>query len=147
MVNFIHILWGNCRNARDHSVYAPSQWETALHCNAVSLWLDAYTEWPLNASGATPNDMQKYITSIHSRLHRKPQLWKHQVGYTEHRYLNRTNPSRTTTKQNKAQQNHVHNSWDILQSYLLFRCLWSPSYISIPETWGLTRILVAVCNE
>ena len=32
---------------RDHSVYAPGQWEMALHCNAVSHWLDAYTEWSL----------------------------------------------------------------------------------------------------
>ena len=32
---------------RDHSVYAPSQWETALQCNAVSHWLDAYTKWSL----------------------------------------------------------------------------------------------------
>ena len=30
---------------RDHSGYAPSQWGTALHCNAVSHWLGAYTEW------------------------------------------------------------------------------------------------------
>ena len=35
--------WG----IRDHSVYEPSQWETALHCNAVSLWLGTYTEWSL----------------------------------------------------------------------------------------------------
>ena len=30
---------------RDHSVYAPNQWEMALQCNAVSHWLGAYTEW------------------------------------------------------------------------------------------------------
>ena len=30
---------------RDNSLYAPSQWETTLHCNAVSNWLDAYTKW------------------------------------------------------------------------------------------------------
>ena len=24
-----------------------SQWETALHCNAISHWLDAYTKWSL----------------------------------------------------------------------------------------------------
>ena len=29
---------------RNHSVYAPSQWDTALHCNAVSHWLGAYTK-------------------------------------------------------------------------------------------------------
>ena len=30
-----------------HSVYVPSQWEMALHCNAISHWLGAYTEWSL----------------------------------------------------------------------------------------------------
>ena len=33
--------------SRDHSVCAPSQWETALQCNAVFHWLGAYTEWSL----------------------------------------------------------------------------------------------------
>ena len=31
---------------RDHFLYAPNQWETTLHCNVVSYWLDAYTTWP-----------------------------------------------------------------------------------------------------
>ena len=29
------------------SMYAPSQWEMALQCNAISHWLGAYTEWSL----------------------------------------------------------------------------------------------------
>ena len=32
---------------RDHYVYAPSQWEFALHCNDISHWLGADTEWSL----------------------------------------------------------------------------------------------------
>ena len=32
---------------RDQSRYAPSQWETALHCNDVSHWLGAYLDWSL----------------------------------------------------------------------------------------------------
>ena len=32
---------------RDHSVYVPSQWEMVLHCNTISHWLGAYTEWSL----------------------------------------------------------------------------------------------------
>ena len=32
---------------KDHFVHAPIQWEMALHCNAASHWLGAYTEWPL----------------------------------------------------------------------------------------------------
>ena len=31
----------------DHFVYAPSQWETMLHCNVVSHRLGAYTKWSL----------------------------------------------------------------------------------------------------
>ena len=38
-----------CNNhiSRDHFVYAPSQWETTLHCNIFSHWLGAYTKWSL----------------------------------------------------------------------------------------------------
>ena len=32
---------------RDQSRYAPSQWETSLHCNDVSQWLGAYLDWSL----------------------------------------------------------------------------------------------------
>ena len=28
-------------------MYAPSQWEKALHCNAIFHWLGAYTKWSL----------------------------------------------------------------------------------------------------
>ena len=34
---------------RDHFVYAPSHWETMLHCNIVSYWLGAYTKCSLCA--------------------------------------------------------------------------------------------------
>ena len=39
----------SCYNTviRDHFVYAPSQWETMLHCNVVSHWLGAYTKCSL----------------------------------------------------------------------------------------------------
>ena len=29
----------------DHFVYAPSQWETTLHCNVASHWLGTYAKW------------------------------------------------------------------------------------------------------
>ena len=32
---------------KDHFVYAPSQWGTALQCTVVSHWLGAYTNWSL----------------------------------------------------------------------------------------------------
>ena len=35
---------------RDDSVFAPSQWEMALHCNAISHWLGTYTESSLNVN-------------------------------------------------------------------------------------------------
>ena len=31
----------------DRAVYAPSQWETVLQCNAISHWLGAYTKWKM----------------------------------------------------------------------------------------------------
>ena len=39
------IIWSNMH--RDHSVHAPSLWESALHRNAISQWLVACTEWSL----------------------------------------------------------------------------------------------------
>ena len=63
MVWYVHHLcvWGSelkpidnelqCKKStvdcRDYFVYAPSQWETALQCNAVSHWLGAYIDWSL----------------------------------------------------------------------------------------------------
>ena len=35
------------KQSRENFVYAPSQWETTLHCNVVSHWLGAYTKWSL----------------------------------------------------------------------------------------------------
>ena len=32
---------------KDHSVYAPNQWDMTLHCNFVSHWVGAYTKWSL----------------------------------------------------------------------------------------------------
>ena len=37
--------WVHWNGNSNHFVYAPSQWETTLHCNVVSHWLDAYTKW------------------------------------------------------------------------------------------------------
>ena len=34
----------SCRN---QSRYAPSQWETLLHCNYISHWLGTYLDWSL----------------------------------------------------------------------------------------------------
>ena len=34
----------------DQSRYAPSQWETSLHCNDVSHWLSPYLDWSLQCN-------------------------------------------------------------------------------------------------
>ena len=44
---------------RVHSVYASSQWETMLHCNIISLWLGAYTKWPLHKM-LYPKNLQSF---------------------------------------------------------------------------------------
>ena len=36
-----------CQYDRDNFAYAPSQWETTLHCNVVSHWLGVYAKWSL----------------------------------------------------------------------------------------------------
>ena len=74
-------LWADISNCRDHFVYAPSQWETTLHCNVishwlgadvyapsqwktmlqcnvVSHWLDAYTKWSLQLYNGHGFDVQ-----------------------------------------------------------------------------------------
>ena len=40
-------IYMNPSSRRDHSAYAPGQWERVLQCNAVSNWLG--TEWSLKA--------------------------------------------------------------------------------------------------
>ena len=44
---FIGTLRYNHCKLRDHFVHAPSQWETTLHYNVVSHWLDPFTKWSL----------------------------------------------------------------------------------------------------
>ena len=48
---------------RDQSRYAPSQWETLLHCNDVSHWLGAYLYWFLVYPG---NDITLLFVNVHS---------------------------------------------------------------------------------
>ena len=47
------VYWGVCiicldeLHNRDQFMNAPAQWETTLHCNAVSHWLGAYKKWSM----------------------------------------------------------------------------------------------------
>ena len=54
LYNLLHfsLLDKNADN-NDHSLHAPSQWKMALQCNAISHWLDAYTEWSLRQQAIT----------------------------------------------------------------------------------------------
>ena len=56
---------GNRACWRDHSVYAASQWETALQCTAVSHWLSANTEWSLLLCYLPRNGM---YSVLHTKL-------------------------------------------------------------------------------
>ena len=59
---FLHWYWGNHGSDRDHSVYAPSQWETALQSNAISHRQGTYTEWSVQSydcPGASEATMKK----------------------------------------------------------------------------------------
>ena len=84
---FLHWYWGSHGCDRDHSVYAPSQWETALQSNASSHWQGAYTEW----------SMQSYDCPSASEATMK------KVGKIDE-----------TPGNSKKSVNYVHNSWDVL---------------------------------
>ena len=43
LCNKIEVCW----EVSDQTRYAPSQWETSLHCNDVSHWLGTYLDWSL----------------------------------------------------------------------------------------------------
>ena len=45
--------------SRDHSVHAPCQWETPLHRNVVSYWLEAYTKWSLHVPNISLSQLKK----------------------------------------------------------------------------------------
>ena len=60
----IHRWWHICSSTmlpvvsqynRDQSRYAPSQWETSVHCNNVSHWLGAYLDWSLPIHAVIPS--------------------------------------------------------------------------------------------
>ena len=49
----------------DHSVYAPSQCETALQCNTISHCLGAYTKWSLPIGDKSlPEQIHCHMTSL-----------------------------------------------------------------------------------
>ena len=74
-LNWTRNLWSACRHnirryqheSMDHYVYAPCQWETALHCNAVSHWLGADTEWSLHDYGKWHKLLDSVVVSFHKK--------------------------------------------------------------------------------
>ena len=55
----VHIGSGNGL-FMDHSVYGLNQWETMLHCNAVSHWLSSYPEWALLSHWKCPGVCRRW---------------------------------------------------------------------------------------
>ena len=49
-VYYLCVSWIRHYMDRDHFMYAPSQWETTLHCNVVSHWRSAYRKWSLHGT-------------------------------------------------------------------------------------------------
>ena len=52
-------------------MYVPSQWEIALHCNTVSHWLGAYTEWFLH-QGVVSAQSCNFISAKISIINMRP---------------------------------------------------------------------------
>ena len=67
---------------RNHSVYEPSYWEIALHCNAVSHWLVAYTDRFLLSCACCGIDstliFQAYFTTLQWRHNGRDSVSNHQ---------------------------------------------------------------------
>ena len=59
------LCWLSAPSSMAYSLYVPSQWEMALHSNAISHWLGIYTEWSL----ILPTIMLHVIVSLHSYSH------------------------------------------------------------------------------
>ena len=57
------ITQGNRCHFRDHFVYAPSQWETTLHCNVISHWLSTYSKWSLQL--LSPPNLSYLLQKLH----------------------------------------------------------------------------------
>ena len=63
-------LWSSCSCLGDHSVHAPSQWEIALQCDAISPWMGTYNDpcwficWQFSDTmGTTTLEMQSWSVS------------------------------------------------------------------------------------
>ena len=70
---------------RIHSVHAPSQWETTLHCNVVSHWLGSYTKWSLSGLANDLKSLSELLLTNHlwslvafswGKFHRKSSRYK-----------------------------------------------------------------------
>ena len=63
-----------CMNHRDQSVYVLSQWEMALHCNAISHWLGTYTDTEWNIM-ITQGVMHACIPNLNHRSNHTLLSW------------------------------------------------------------------------
>ena len=88
--HFVHAWISSLVNLRNHSVYAPSHWETALHCNVISHWLRPYSEWFLKSS----------ICKFHT-FHDDIIKWKHFLRYWP--FVRGIHPSSVNSRPHKGQ--------------------------------------------
>ena len=73
---------------RDHFVFAPSQWETTLHCYVVSHWLGAYTKLPLLTQYHS-SSLSAIILwlAVRTQFHPQKQMIfypQHNMGWAQH---------------------------------------------------------------
>ena len=67
--NWCSRSYGHHQPCWDQSRYAPSQWETSLHCNGVSHWLGAYVGWSLPwLLSSRVNNYKAHVMTFHREV-------------------------------------------------------------------------------
>ena len=64
----------------DQPVYAPSQWETTLHCNVVSHRLGSYTKWSFRITYNSSINSTNDGIDCDAHPNRKPHRWKWKIN-------------------------------------------------------------------
>ena len=67
--------------SRDQSSYAPSQWESSLHCNNISHWLGAYLDWSLRQVSACLHGTHTRPVSSNTEPACHTKMWPDHTGF------------------------------------------------------------------
>ena len=89
-----------------YSVNAPSQWEMALHCNAISHWLGAFTDWSLKIWHLGKQETIFYYSKTHTGLWFLNLFWLSQMRIAQSYQISLQIPS--------------HNLCHVLTSQMLY---------------------------